>query len=69
MNVVRGKSKRRAKAEHGLLGQEMEFRVNIIDEGIRPRDIVIGNVVPELDQINSSVGTLEDDGKRRSASK
>jgi hypothetical protein len=37
----------------------MEFRVETVDEGIRPRDIVLGDVIPELDQIIGSAGTLE----------
>jgi hypothetical protein len=53
----------------GCSAKRWNFGVNIVDEGMRPRDTVIGDVVPELDQIISSVGTLEDDGKRRSASK
>jgi len=36
--------------------QEMDFGVGICNEGIRSRDIVIGGVVAELDQIIGSVG-------------
>src|SRR5271156_2281563 len=48
-----------AAAEQGLLGQEMEFSVDIVDERIRPRDTVFGDVVPELDQIISGTWTLQ----------
>ncbi len=41
--------------------QEMDFGVGICNEGIRWRDIVIGGVVAQLDQIIGSVA-LEDDG-------
>jgi len=44
-------------AEHRLLEQEMELRVRIINEGVRSFDIVIGDLVPNLDQIIGSAGT------------
>jgi len=34
----------------------MDFGLGICNEGIRSRDIVIGGVVAELDQIIGSVG-------------
>jgi hypothetical protein len=33
----------------------------MVDEGVRPRDIVIGDVLPELDPVIGGSGTLEDD--------
>jgi hypothetical protein len=39
----------------------MEFSVDIVDERIRPRDTVFGDVIPELDQIISGTGTLQND--------
>ena len=54
-----------AAAEHGLLGQEMEFGVDIVDERIRPRDTVFGDVVPELDQIISGTWTPQNDAHLR----
>ena len=38
--------------------QEMDFCVGIFNTGIRSRDIVIGGVVPEFDQIIGSAGRL-----------
>ena len=50
-----------AAAEHGLLREEPEFRVDIVDECIRACDAVVGDVVLYLDQIIGSAGTPEDD--------
>jgi hypothetical protein len=33
--------------------QEMDFGAGIFNEGIRLRDVAIGGVVPELDQIGN----------------
>ncbi len=40
----------------------MELRVRIINEGVRSFDIVIGDLVPNLDQIIGSAGTLGNNG-------
>ena len=49
-------------AEHWLLEQESKLCVRFVNERVRSRDIVIGDVVPNLDQIFGSAGTLENDG-------